>query len=110
MFTISVKRGNPYSAILTFTNEDGTAYDLTGKTVFFTVKKATDNTTNDDLALIKKDITSHTSASEGKTTLELTAKETNIVVNNYKWDLRVSEMNTDTGVFCILETTTKRTE
>jgi len=112
--TINIRRGNPYNAKLTFSNEDGDAYNLTDKTVFFTVKKSTDNTTDDDLAVIEKDITTHTSASGGITALALTAAQTNIVVGDYKWDVRVYsaspliQMNTESGICNIVEITTKR--
>ena len=113
--TMNIRRGNPYNATITFTDEDGAAYNLTGKTVFFTVKKSTDSITNDSLAVIEKDITTHTSASGGITLLELTAAQTNIVLGDYKWDMRVYsetpliQMNTESGVCNIVEITTKRT-
>jgi len=112
--TITLPRGNPYNATITFTDENGDAYNLTGKTVFFTVKKTTDHTTDDSGAVITKNITTHTSASGGITTLELTAAQTNIILGDYKWDLRVYagtplvQMNTTSGDCVISEITTKR--
>ena len=113
--TMNIRRGNPYNATITFKDENGAAYNLTGKTVFFTVKKSTDITTDDAVAVITKDITTHTSASGGITALALTATQTNIVLADYKWDLRVYsgtplvQVNSTTGVCNIIETVTKRT-
>jgi len=112
--TINIQRGNPYNATITVTNASGTAYDLTGKTVFFTVKKATDTTADDAGAVITKNITSHTSASGGITTLALTATQTDIVPGDYNWDIRVYDdsplvqMNTVSGACKITEIITKR--
>jgi hypothetical protein len=114
MATITIKRGNPYNATITVTNASGNPYDLTDKTVFFTVKKATDTGTDDSVAVITKDITSHTNASGGITTLDLTAAQTDIVLGDYNWDLRIYagsplvQMNTTSGICNIIETITKR--
>ena len=48
---ITIQRRNPYSATLTVTDSDGNAYDLTGITVFFTVKNKTDHEDDDDAAV-----------------------------------------------------------
>jgi hypothetical protein len=115
MSTLNIKRGNPYSAVITVTNASGLAYDLTGKTIFFTVKKATDNSTVDTDAVITKDITSHTNASGGITTLSLTATQTDIILGDYVWDMRIYsgsplvQLNTTSGICNIIETITKRT-
>ncbi len=112
--TLNIKRGNPYSATITVTNSSGQAYDLTDKAVFFTVKKATDTSTDDTLAVITKDITTHTNAVSGITTLSLTATQTDIVPGDYNWDLRIYDssplvqLNTTYGACNIVETITKR--
>ena len=112
--TINIKRGNPYNATITVTNSSGYGYDLTGKTIFFTVKKATDTGTTDADAVITKDITSHTNAVSGITTLSLTATQTDIVPGDYVWDMRIYDgsplvqMNTTSGACNIIETVTKR--
>ena len=112
--TLTIKRGNPYDATITVTNSSGTAYDLTGKTLFFTVKKTTDMSTDDALAVITKDITSHTNAVSGITTLSLTATQTDIVPGDYNWDLRIYQssplvqLNTTYGTCNIVEIITKR--
>lgn len=111
---MNIYRGNPYDASITIA-ASGSAYDLTDKTVFFTVKKTTDTDDGDGNALITKDITSHTSASGGITALSLTAAQTNIVAGDYRWDLRIYQssplvqLNTISGTCNIVEITTKRT-
>jgi len=112
---LNIKRGNPYDATITVTNASGNPYDLTDKTVFFTVKKSIDTGTDDSLAVITKNITSHTNASGGITTLALTASQTNIVPGDYNWDLRIYagsplvQLNTTSGACNIIEIITKRT-
>ena len=105
---ITIKRGTPYSATVVFT-DDMTAepLNLTGKTVFFTVKKyGQHNATDDSTYLIKKDITTHTDPANGETTLVLTAVQTNIPAGTYAYDYKVYvsgvNINTDTGI-CIVE-------
>ena len=115
MANITIFKGNPYNATITIVDEDSVAYDITGMTVFFTVKKLTDNTSVDTAALITKDITTHSDAANGVTTLSLTAIQTNIAVGDYKWDLRVYELatltqvNTASGTCTVTDVVTKRT-
>ena len=115
MANITIHKGNPYNAIITITDENDDAYDLIGKTVFFTVKKNSDKTSVDTAALITKDITIHDDATAGITTLALSAVQTNVAVGDYKFDLRVYELasstqlNTASGTCTITDVVTKRT-
>ena len=112
---IEIQRGNPYIRTITITDADGNAYDLTDKTIFFTVKNIDDSADNDDDALITKDITEHTNDEGGISSLELTAEQTLAVpVGDYKYDLRiyedgVTQINSATGVCAVVDITTKRT-
>lgn len=114
---MKIQKGNPYSATLTFTDKDNNPYDLTDKTVFFTIKLTSDNADNDDGALVKKDITSHTEAASGITVLELTEEQTNVLEikrdGYYKADFRlyasgVVQANTDTFYPEIVSIVTQR--
>lgn len=111
MKTLTIQRGNPFSVLVTIT-QGNSVYDLTGKTVLFTVKDIDDFADNDDSAKIKTDITVHTSATEGKTTISLTDKQTLINVGEYKCDVRVYDLgvklNSETGFCNIVEIVTKR--
>lgn len=92
MTDLNIQKGNPYSKTITVTDKTVTpaiAYDLTGKTVFFTLKRLDDNADNDDVALIKKNITSHTNPVGGITTLTLLVADTNQVPGRYKCDVRI---------------------
>lgn len=114
MDTLEIQKGNICSVTITFTDEDGDAYDLTDKTVFFTMKDPDDFETDDDDAIITKNITSHTDPTNGITTLTLTASQTNVDVGKYKCDLRVYEsgvtqVNTSTFFANVVEIVTKRT-
>jgi len=110
---MTIKRGNPYTATITISDSGG-AYDLTGKIVFFTVKRRGDKADNDSGALITKDILVHTDEENGITTLELTALQTTIPIEVYEWDLRVYEavplvqINSTKGVCEIIDIVTKR--
>jgi hypothetical protein len=112
--TITLYKGNPYAGIMTVTDSAGNAYDLTGKTVFFTVKNF-DDEDNDAGALITKDITSHSNPTAGITVLELTALQTNIAKGDYKYDLRIYQaspliqLNSVQGFITVKEIVTKRT-
>lgn len=112
---IEIQRGVPYSGAMTITDEDGAAYDLTGKTVMFTVKEEDDVADNDDDAIITKNITVHTHADAGETVLELTAEETLVPLGDYKYDIRIYEaapavlLNSESGVCSVVDIVTKRT-
>ena len=86
---MTIQKGCPYSALLTITDINEVAYNLTGKTVFFTVKKLKDNRDDDIDALITKDIVAHTTPTSGITTLSLTDAQTDIPAGRYKGDCRV---------------------
>lgn len=113
MNIMTIQKGNPYSAVITVTT-NGSAYDLTGKTVFFTLKKSNDYTANDAGALITKNITVHTNPTAGITTLILSDTQTNIAIGEYKADIRIYsaggvKLNTETFLAKVVDIVTKRT-
>ena len=86
---ITVGRNLPYSFVVTIT-QGGSAYNLTGKTVWFTVKRKLDTDMTNSSALIAKTITSHTNAAGGVTTISLVGSDTqNLDVGTYLYDLQV---------------------
>ena len=92
MATTKIQRGVPVDLELTITNDSTTpvsAFDLTGKTVFISVKNISDNADNDTDAVISDKITSHTHPLQGITIWSLTAADTLIPVGRYKADVRV---------------------
>lgn len=90
--TITIQKGNPYNKILQFYDisvDPKIVYDLTGKTIFFTVKNFDDNGSDDTNAVISKTITSHTNPLAGTSALSLTTTDTNVAAGDYKADFRV---------------------
>ena len=61
--------------------KDGIVVDLTGWTIYFTVKDKI--SASDENANIKKTITSHLSATDGKTLIELSPSDTDLLGNYY---------------------------
>jgi hypothetical protein len=87
MFTII--RGDDVTIPVTFSDDAGQAINITGATVFFTVKSDLSDT--DDDAVIAKTITTHSNASQGQTTITLTANDTLIDAGKYYWDLQIKD-------------------
>ena len=92
MNIISIYRGDDDQRLITFTvKATGVAIDITGWEIFFTVKKDKDDI--DDDALIAKSWTSHTSPSEGQTTLTLTATDTTLDPGIYTCDFQIKKVD-----------------
>lgn len=97
--TLTLKRGDTFVRTLYFEDENGNALDITGWTIYFTVKKSIDD--SDDDAIIKKDITSHTDPENGKSELELTPTETAQSPGTYCFDIQIKD--TQGKILTILE-------
>ena len=89
MNQISIYRGDDDERLITFTDSDDVAIDITGWKIYFTVKKDKDD--SDDDALITKDWTSHTDPTEGETTLSLSDSDTDIDPGMYICDIQVKK-------------------
>ena len=72
-----------------------TGVDLTGATIYFTVKEETDEVASDTSALIKKDVTDHTDPTHGITTIALTPSDTNVIPGKYGYDIKLKKANGD---------------
>lgn len=113
MNIITIQKGNPYIATIVLTS-NGLPYDLTGTTVFFTVKLVNDFASNDTNAIITENITTHVPpASAGVTTLDLSTTQTNVPTGEYKGDFRVYlggviQANTETFKVVVTDIVTKR--
>jgi hypothetical protein len=114
---LTIQKGNPYSRVLQFNDTSVTpavAYDLTGKTIFFTVKNLDDVADDDTDALINKEITVHTNAGAGTSLLELDTTDTDIEEGDYKYDFRIYQavpliqLNSYAGICEISNIVTKR--
>lgn len=88
------------------------AINITGWTVFFTVKNSPDD--SDTAAVIKKDITSHTAPTEGKTSISIASADTdNKTPKEYYCDIQIKKSTgkirtVDCGAFEIHTDITRR--
>lgn len=64
-------------------------FDITGYTVFFTVKVKDDSSADDSDALIQKTITDFDDAVNGLASIELTGEDTRIDPGKYRYDIQV---------------------
>lgn len=108
MAKYSVYRENTRNISLSF---DGV--DLTGATVYFTVKTQPDDDAADTTAVIKKDITSHIDATNGQTRIELTPSDTDIEPDKYQYDIKLKkasgeQVTVDLGTFVVKPAITNR--
>ena len=109
---LSVIRGDDKYYIITIKDDDGVAIDITGWTVYFTVKEDTND--DDADAKIKKDVTSHTTPISGITQIHLTNEDTTLDVRNYYYDIQVKKsddtiMTIVAGNFEVTQDITTRT-
>jgi len=110
---LTIIRGDSPEIDITFTDAEEIPVDLTGKVVFFTVKKYNDiNSDDDDDALISKKIETHTDPTNGKTQLNLSSEDTDINAGDYLYDLQLvsglSVISTERNIIKIIEDITKR--
>ncbi len=108
---MDVVRATDNSFELTVTDKNGTAIDLTGGTLFFTVKA---NATDSDAdALIKKDIVAFDTPLTGKQILTLSKTDTNISEGMYHYDAKFKDFRgilsaIKRGVFSVYENISDR--
>ena len=86
---IEVFRGDTFTRTLTFLDNSQDPIDITGWTVYFTIKKDKDDP--DASAVIKKDITSHSVPLSGQTILSLTASELDDLLGDYYYDFQIKK-------------------
>jgi hypothetical protein len=116
MDIIAVQQNVPSQLGLTIldnTVDPPVALNLTGLTVFISVKRFNDYTDDDALAIISSKITVHTFPLLGMTDWTLTASETFLPLGKYKADVRVytnllAFVNSDTFEIDIVPIVTKR--
>lgn len=90
--TLRIIRGDDKTWILFLRTPAGAAINITGMTVYFTVKTAPDDDLTDAAAVLKKDITSHFDATGGKTYLILVPADTKAKpVSGYSYDIQVKD-------------------
>ncbi len=87
---ITFYRENTVNINLTFTD-----VDLTGATVYFTIKVDSDTDPADTTAIISKDLTVHTDPLLGKTTISLSPTDTDKTPGDYKYDIKLKKSTGD---------------
>ena len=117
MTDLSIYRGDSKTWNLSFTDSDGQAINITGYTIFFTVKKKnsyTDDTVDTD-AVIQKNVTVHTDPEQGQTQLVLQPSDTSSVIPAvYVYDMQLKDdsgtiLTFISGNFTITADVTRRT-
>jgi hypothetical protein len=101
---------NTNKLIAYFLDEDESLVDITGDTVFFTVKNLPSDT--DESAVLKKTITSLTDALNGMTEIVLSATDTESLLGNYIFDVKIKHgtefYTVAEGVVCFRKSITIR--
>lgn len=100
--TLEIPKNSIYIIPLTFTyNADGTAYDLTGCTIYFVVKADPTDAIAD--AIISYSWSSHTSPTAGETTMTLPASTaasgTNKTLGRYYYNLNVRKSGVNMATY-----------
>ncbi len=89
VFDMTIFRGDTTIRTITFTDGDGDPIDITGWTVFFTVKSCIDDT--DSAAVLKKTITIHSNPTAGITMLNISADDVNELDGSYWYDIQIKK-------------------
>ena len=111
MTNYSKYRGDDVALNLTFKDSAGVAINITGYTVFFTLKRNKYDT--DAQAALTKTVTAHTVPASGQTQIALTAAETAALNGSYYYDMSYKTTGNaiktvDSGVFTFKDDTTIR--
>ena len=75
---------------------EGLGFDITDWKIYFTLKENMGD--SDDIAKIKKDITTHMDAPNGKTTIELSTNDTDLVSKSYYYDIKYLDTEGNAGI------------
>lgn len=89
MNKIMLSRGDHVQIEAVFTDENGDAVDITGATVYFTVKKKSYYT--DAQAEIQKTVTTFDDPTSGIAYIELSPTDTDIEAGLYMFDIQIKE-------------------
>ena len=92
---MEIKRGDTKEFEVEITDSTGQPVDITGKTVWLTIRLASDtpptSLKNDDNAVISKPQTKHTDPTRGLTIITLTSIDTDIDPGEYHFDCQYSD-------------------
>lgn len=94
--TIKVHRGTAYTINYTHLDSDGNPIDLTGQTVYFTVKdEEYDTDASDSVAEISVNVSSHSDPTNGVTTWALNDADTYLEPGTYYYSILVEDASND---------------
>jgi putative sterol carrier protein len=94
MTNLELYRGDNKTYNLNFTDSNGDVIDITGYTIYFTIKnkKTYKLENNDNDALVKINVTIHTNPTQGESQINITSDLTNdIEPNNYIYDIQLKD-------------------
>lgn len=98
MSHLTFKRWDQFTTSITVKDSEWTAIDITWATIYFIIRDSNnpDSLNDDDTGVkLKKDITSHTDASNWITSIAFTSTDTDIEPDEYYWEIQVSFSNND---------------
>ncbi len=96
--SLDIKRGDSWSRQIYFQDVNGACIDITGWTIYFTVKEKIDDA---DPGVIQKIITTFEDPLAGEAELSLTPTDTNQVIGSYLFDIQVK--TADDEIYTVLE-------
>ena len=110
---IEHKRGTDAVYDITVTDDNGNPVDITGATIFFTVKYKSDTDETDSQALIAKTVTTHIDPVNGVTSFTISKTDSNIFYGSYRFDMQYknaigSKSGSNVGIFNIVDVITNR--
>ena len=89
---LQIYRGDDEDFDFTFVDGNGDPIDITGWTLFLTIKTAIDNETDDSGAVVTKTVTTHTNPTQGETTVSILDTDTNeLNAGDYYYDFQVKK-------------------
>lgn len=84
---LQIKRGDTWSRTMYFQDANGSPIDITGWTIFFTVKAKADDL--DAAAVISKTITVFSDPTSGEAEISLTSTDTNQAIGSFLFDIQI---------------------
>lgn len=88
---LSVYRGDTHVLTCIFEDTAGAKIDITGWTLYLTVKYSPDDL--DAAAVLSKKVTSHTFPLQGRTKITMTAAETKSLFGDYYYDIQYKKVD-----------------
>ena len=93
MTDLILYRGDTKTITVTLKDNEGDPVDITGDTIYFTIKTSIDDVVDDSTALVKKDITTHSDPTNGVSVIQLSPTDTNIKPGNYFFDIQIKRVS-----------------